>query len=85
MSRIRFSKHVLKRARERGIDDREIISTIEEPTEVIDVKHGRKGGFRHFECDYVVAIYETRNGEIVVVTSVKVDKRRLERYGFSRI
>ncbi|MGH9923284.1 MAG: DUF4258 domain-containing protein [Nitrososphaerales archaeon] len=85
MSRIIFSKHVLRRARERGIDDKDIISTIEEPAEVINVKYGRKGTFRHLECNYVVAIYEVRNGEIVVVTSVKVDKRRLERYGFSRI
>jgi len=85
LGRIIFSKHALRRARERGVDDNEVINTVEQPVEVLDVKYGRKAGFKHFDCDYVVAIYETRNGEIVVVTSVKVDKKRLERYGFRRI
>ncbi len=85
MGRIIFSKHMLKRARERGIYENQIINVIREPVEVVDAKYGRKGSFKHFECDYVVAIWEARNGEIVVVTSVKVNKRRLERYGFSRI
>ena len=85
MSRIIFSKHALRKTKERGIDDSEIINTIEEPVEAVDVRYGRKASFKHFDCDYVVAIYETRNGEIVVVTSIKVDKKRLKRYGFSRI
>lgn len=85
MGRIIFSKHALRRTRERGVDDNEVISTLEEPVEVVDVKYGRKASFKHFDCDYVVVIYETRNGEIVVVPSVKVDKKRLKRYGFRRI
>ncbi len=82
---LKISKHALRRARERGIDKTEIVNVIERPDEVVDVKYDRKGNFKHIECNYLVVIYETRNGEIVVVTSIIVNKKRLERYGFTRI
>ena len=85
IDKIRIAKHALGRAREREIAKSEIVRAIEQPDEVVDVKYGRKGNFKHAECNYLVVIYETRNGEIVVVTSIRVDKKRLQRYGFTRI
>jgi hypothetical protein len=82
---IRFSEHALKRAEERGIDLSQVELVIREPLEVIDVKFGRKAVFRQLEEKYLVAIYEEQNDEIVVVTTLKVDKERLKRYGFSRV
>jgi len=35
LGRIIFSKHALRRARERGVDDNEVINTVEEPVEVV--------------------------------------------------
>jgi predicted site-specific integrase-resolvase len=82
---IRFSEHALKRAEERGIDLSQVGLVIREPLEVIDVKFGRKAAFKQFGEKYLVAIYEEQNDEIVVVTTLKVDKERLRRYGFSRV
>ena len=79
---IRFSKHSLRRAEERGITLEQIELVVQEPSEVIDVKFGRKAAFRQFGEKYVVVIYEERNNEIVVVTTLKVDRERLIRYGF---
>ena len=79
---IRFSKHSLRRAEERGITLEQIELVVQEPSEVIDVKFGRKAAFRQFGEEYVVVIYEERNNEIVVVTTLKVDRERLIRYGF---
>ncbi|MBE8540068.1 DUF4258 domain-containing protein [Geoglobus acetivorans] len=82
---IRFSGHALRRAEERGIDPEQVELVIREPAEVIHVKFGRKAAFRKFGEKYVVVIYEERNNEIVVVTTLKVDKERLIRYGFGGV
>ncbi len=79
---IRFSEHSLRRAEERGITLEQIKLVVQEPSEVIDVKFGRKAAFKQFREEYVVVIYEERNNEIVVVTTLKVDRERLIRYGF---
>ncbi len=55
------------------------------PLEVIDVKFGRKAAYREFNSYNLVVIFEEQNDEIVVVTVLKVDDVRLNRYGFSRI
>ncbi len=82
---IRLSEHAIERAKERGIDLNHVELTVREPVEVINVKFGRKAAFKQFGEKYVVVIYEERNDEIIVVTTLKVDKERLKRYGFSRI
>ena len=46
MSKIIFSKHALRKIRERGVHENEVINTVEEPVEVIDVKYGRRAGFK---------------------------------------
>jgi len=82
---VRFSEHALKRAEEREIDLSQVELVIRSPIEVIEVKFGRKAAFRQFGEKYLVAIYEEQNDEIVVVTTLKVGKERLRRYGFSRV
>ncbi|MEM2759624.1 MAG: DUF2283 domain-containing protein [Nitrososphaerales archaeon] len=73
-----MAKHALGRARERGIAKSEIVHAITEPDDIVDVKYDRKASFKHLECNYLVVIYETRKGEIVVVKSIRVDKKRLQ-------
>ena len=82
---IRVSAHALKRLEEREIDIELIEQVIIEPFEVIDVKFGRKAAYRDFKGHYLVVIFEEQKDEIVVVTVLKVDDVRLNRYGFSRI
>ncbi len=82
---IRVSAHALKRTKERGIDFELIERVIKEPLEVIDVKFGRKAAYRELNGYNLVIIFEEQKDEIVVVTVLKVDDVRLNRYGFSRI
>ncbi len=83
--KIRVSTHALKRLEEREIDIELIEQVIKEPFEVIDVKFGRKATYRELKGYYLVVIFEEQKDEIVVVTVLKVDDVRLNRYGFSRI
>ena len=83
--KIKVSAHALKRLEEREIDIDLIEQVIIEPFEVIDVKYGRKAAYREHKGYYLVVIFEEQKDEIVVVTVLKVDDVRLNRYGFSRI
>ncbi len=82
---IRISKHALKRINERDIEIKLVEQVINEPFEVTEVKFGRKAAYREIENHYLVVIFEEQKDEIVIVTVLKVDYVRLNRYGFSRI
>ncbi len=82
---IRVSEHALKRIKERDVDIELIEQVLKEPPEVIDVKFGRKAVYRELDGYYLVVIFEEQKDEIVVVTVLKVDDVRLNRYGFNRI
>lgn len=81
----RVSEHALKRIKERGIDIELIEQVMQEPLEVIDVKFGRKAACGKLDDHYLIVIFEERKDEIVIVTVLKVDYMRLNRYGFNRI
>jgi uncharacterized DUF497 family protein len=83
---VRLSAHAVKRMAERGISTEEVKLTLDSPTEVMMVRHGRRAACRHFpECQYVVVIFEAAEEELIVVTAVKVDEERVRRYGFSGV
>ncbi|MCZ7385122.1 MAG: DUF4258 domain-containing protein [Candidatus Methanoperedens sp.] len=82
---IRVSEHALKRIKEREVDIGLIEQVLKEAPEVIDVKFGRKAAYRELNGYYLVVIFEEQKDEIVVVTVLKVDDVRLNRYGFNRI
>jgi len=82
---IRVSEHALKRIEEREIDIELIQQVIKDPLEMIDVKFGRKAAYKELKDYYLVVIFEEQKDEIVVVTVLKVDDVRLNRYGFNRI
>ena len=82
---IRVSEHALKRLKEREIEINHVEQVIKEPFEVTDVKFGRKAAYRKLDSYYLVVIFEEQKDEIVIVTVLKVDITRLNRYGFNRI
>lgn len=85
MKKLVFSKHAMRRAGERGIPEGWAAEVIYNAEETINVKFGRKASYKKFGDDYVVVIYEESVDKMAVVTILKVNKERLERYGFSRI
>jgi hypothetical protein len=85
MKKLVFSKHGQRRAKERGISEDWAAETINRAEGTINVKFGRKASYKRFGDDYVVVIYEESVDKITVVTIMKVNKERLERYGFGGI
>ena len=86
MKGIEFTAHALRRMEERSIEKGEIEFVLKEPQEEIQVKFGRLAAFRYFNKKGVIVIYQKHNNRIIkVVTAVWADRRRLKRYGFSRI
>lgn len=73
--RIIISEHAKKRAEEL------INNVLESPEGLANVKFGRKIAYKKIEEKYVVVIFEEQKDEIVVVTTLKVDRERLKRYG----
>ncbi len=83
--RVEISEHARRRAEERGVPAEIIEEVVRRPEEVITVKFGRKAAYREYGEKYVVVIFEEQKDEIVVVTTLRVDRERLRRYGFSRV
>jgi len=82
---VHFTLHAMRRAFERGITTEAVETVLENPDEVINVRFGRKAAFKRFGNDHIVVIFEVQKDKITVVTTLKVDRERLKRYGFSRI
>ena len=83
--RVVISEHARRRAEERGIEEGLIRDVLEDPEDVITVKFGRRAAYRQVRDKYVVVIFEEQKDEIVVVTTLRVDRERLRRYGFSGV
>lgn len=83
--KIVISEHARKRAEERGIRLELIENVLKSPEGLAKVKFGRKIAYKKIEDKYIVVVFEERKDEIVVITTLKVDRERLERYGFGRI
>jgi hypothetical protein len=83
--RILISEHAKRRAEERKITVEQVGDVIRQPVEIIEVKFGRKAAYREYGDKYVVVIFEEQKDEIVVVTTLRVDRERLKRYGFSGV
>lgn len=81
--KIIISEHAKKRAEERGISLEWIREVLENPEGLANVKFGRKIAYKKIEEKYVVVIFEERKDEILVITTLKVDRERLGRYGFN--
>ena len=70
---IRVSEHALKRIKEREIEIELLEQVVNEPFEVIDVKFGRKAGYRKLDGYYLVVIFEEQKDEIVDMVSIEFD------------
>jgi hypothetical protein len=84
---IGYSGHALRRMRERGVTKSEIENAILHPLAVRETRYGRKVacGGPDAGMKYTVVISEQSGEDFIVVTSLKVDKERLQRYGFAGI
>ena len=82
---IEITPHARKRMEERGITIEQVEETVQNPEGTIEVKHGRKASYRRYGSKFVVVIYEEEGENVLVITALKVDERRLRRYGFGGV
>lgn len=82
---ITIKPHAEMRMKDRGITETQIQKVLQNPKEAISVRYGRLAAYGEIEERKLVVIYEKKNEDIEVVTTLWVDKRRLKRLGFTRI
>ena len=82
---ITIKPHAEMRMKDRGIIESQIYKVLQNPKEVISVRYGRLAAYGEVEERRLVVIYEKKNEDIEVVTTLWVDERRLKRLGFTRI
>jgi hypothetical protein len=80
-----ITSHALRRMEERKIGKDHVEEVIRNPEETINVKHGRRASYRRYGHKFIVVIFEESEEGIKVITVLRVDERRLKRYGFSRV
>ena len=71
--------------KDRGITEAQIHKVLLNPKEVISVRYGRMAAYGEIDEKKLVVIYEKKNEDIEVVTTLWVDERRLRTLGFTRI
>ena len=85
---VTFTAHAKDQMKYRDISEREVKEVLSKPSETIVTRGKRLPSFVQIRDIYVVVIYEkTSNGyeEELVITAMKVDRRRLLRFGFSNL
>lgn len=65
----------------------EVENILLHPLAVKETRYGRKAayGAPRLDSKHTVVIFEENDEEFIVVTAMKVDKERLERYGFTGV
>jgi hypothetical protein len=82
---ITIKPHAELRMKDRGITKAQIYKVLRNPREVISVRYGRLAAYGDIKEKRLVVIYEKKNEDIEVITTLWVDERRLRRFGFTRI
>jgi len=71
--------------RDRNVTKEQVHMVLRDPAEIITVRYGRFAAYRKLKGKELVGVYEKKNEEIEIITILWVDKRRLQRFGFTRI
>jgi len=84
---VRYSSHAQRRMHERGVTKAEVEGVLRRPLAVKETRYGRRVacGSPDDRDKYTVVIFEENAEDLIVITALKVDRDRLERYGFTRV
>lgn len=83
--RVIIKPHAELRMKDRGMTKAQIHKVLRNPREVISARYGRLAAYDEIKERRLVVIYEKKDEDIEVVTTLWVDERRLRRLGFTRI
>lgn len=82
---ITLTEHAKAQMHLRGVTFNEAKTVLSRPAETVATRANRLASYAEIQGRYIVVIHERHLDEDVVVTVMSVDKRRLERFGFSKI
>jgi len=82
---VRFISHALRRLTQREITQENITYALANPVETIQAKRNRIAIYSQINDRYLLVIFEKLNNEELVITAIWSDRRRLRRFGFTRI
>jgi len=82
---VRFIPHALRRLTQREITQENITYALANPVETIQAKRNRIAIYSQINDRYLLVIFEKLNNEELVITAIWSDRRRLRRFGFTRI
>ncbi|MFQ6074855.1 MAG: DUF4258 domain-containing protein [Candidatus Bathyarchaeia archaeon] len=82
---VRFTGHALDQMMIRGISREEVLQVLDHPEETVITRAGRLASYALSGERYIVVIHEKEDDENVVITSMRVDKRRLRSFGFTEV
>jgi len=77
--------HALMRMAERRITRENVERVLASRVETIEVRFGRKAAFGNVNGRDLLVVYQTKNGDIEVITTFWIDKDGLRKYGFTGI
>jgi hypothetical protein len=82
---ITLTKHAKVQMRIRGVAFDDVKTVLSRPTETLATRANRLASYAEIQGRYIVVIHERHMDKDVVVTVMSVDRRRLARFGFSKI
>jgi len=82
---VRFISHALRRLTQREITQENITYALANPLETTQAKRNRIAIYSQINDRYLLVIFEKLNNEELVITAIWSDRRRLRRFGFTRI
>ena len=86
-----FTDHSKTQMQGRGIAESEVRSVLSNPVETIRTRGNRSASYSSVQGKYIVVIHEKlsrnedENPEEMIITAMKVDRRRLGRFGFTQV
>jgi len=82
---ITVTNHAKAQMRLRGVEFAQVEAVLSRPTEIVATRANRLASYAEIQGRYIVVIHERHLDEDVVVTVMSVDRRRLARFGFSKL
>jgi hypothetical protein len=71
----------------RRLREEEVLRVLEDPKDTVVTRTNRLASYREEQGKYIVVIHEKSKDDKqeVIITAMKVDKRRLARFGFTQV
>ncbi len=82
---VRFTEHANMQMAQRGVVESEVKVVLANPTETLVTRANSLVSYRQIEGKYIVVVHEHEEDDDLVITAMRVNRTRLERFGFTKV